>query len=105
MAVVSQSECFSRESLHCRCKPVRHELPWECSLIYYTTHREEYFKEDNTTFRFGPGNHKLEKSTRVFMSNVSNLLLYGSDVDEVTVECRGQDSGGFMFYNVTNLTI
>ena len=61
----------------------------ECSLMYYATHREEYFKEDNTTFRFRPGNHKLEKSTCVFMSYVSNLLLYGSDVDEVTVECRG----------------
>ena len=77
----------------------------ECSLMYYATHHEEYFKEDNTTFRFRPGNHKLEKSTCVFMSNVSNLLLYGSDVDVVTVECRGQDSGGFMFYNVTNLTM
>ena len=77
----------------------------ECSLMYYAAHPDQYFREDNTTFHFLPGQHELVNSTLVLMANISNLLLYGTDVHEVTVVCSGGDSGGFLFYNITNLTI
>ncbi|CAI8024729.1 hypothetical protein GBAR_LOCUS14346 [Geodia barretti] len=77
----------------------------ECSLMYYAAHPDQYFREDNTTFHFLPGQHELVDSTLVLMANISNLALYGTDVHEVTVVCSGEDSGGFSFYNITNLTI
>ncbi|CAI8004214.1 hypothetical protein GBAR_LOCUS3857, partial [Geodia barretti] len=77
----------------------------ECSLMYYAAHPDQYFREDNTTFHFLPGQHELVDSTLVLMANISNLALYGTDVHEVTVVCSGEDSGGFSFYNVTNLTL
>ena len=76
----------------------------ECSLMYYAAHPDEYFREDNTTFHFLPGQHQLVNSTLV-MSNISNLTLYGTDVNESIVVCRGEGSGGFSFYNITNLTV
>jgi hypothetical protein len=72
----------------------------ECSLMYYAAHPDQYFREDNTTFHFLPGQHELVNSTLVLMANISNLLLYGTDVHEVTVVCSGGDSGGFSFYNI-----
>ena len=41
----------------------------------------------------------------LLMVSISNLTLYGNDVSEVKVICRGENSGGLSFYNVTNLTI
>ena len=77
----------------------------ECSLMYYAAHPDEYFREDNTTFHFLPGHHQLVDSTVVLMANIANLTLYGTDVNEVTVVCRGEDSGGFFFHNITSLTV
>ena len=77
----------------------------ECSLMYYAAHPDQYFREDNTAFFFLPGQHELVNSTLVAMANTTNLSLYGTDVSRVTVVCSGQESGGFSFYNITNLTI
>ena len=77
----------------------------ECSLMYYAAHPDQYFREDNTAFFFLPGQHELVNSTLVLMANTTNLSLYGTDVTEVEVVCSGGESGGFSFYNITNLTI
>ena len=77
----------------------------ECSLMYYAAHSDEYFREDNTTFHFMPGHHQLVNSTLVLMANISNLTLYGTDVNESVVVCSGKGSGRFSFFNITNLTI
>ena len=77
----------------------------ECSLMYYATHPDQYFREDNTTFLFLPGQHELVDSTLVLMTNIANLSLYGTDVSEVTVVCSGEESGGFSFFNITNLSV
>ena len=76
----------------------------ECSLMYYAAHPDQYFREDNTTFRFLRGNHPLV--TFVLVANISNLALCGvDDRSEVVVACAGNNSGGFSFYNITKLTI
>ena len=77
----------------------------ECSLMYYAAHPDEYFREDNTTFHFLPGHHQLVNSTLVLMANISNLTLYGTDVNESIVVCNGESSGGFSFHSIANLMI
>ena len=77
----------------------------ECSLMYYAAHPDEYLREDNTTFHFLPGHHQLVNSTLVLMANISNLTLYGTDVNESAVVCNGESSGGFSFHSIANLTI
>ena len=77
----------------------------ECSLMYYAAHPDEYFREDNTTFHFLPGQHQLVNSTLVHMANIANLTLYGTDVNESAMVCNGEGSGGFSFYSIANLTI
>ena len=77
----------------------------ECSLMYYAAHLDEYFREDNTTFHFLPGHHQLVNSTLVLMANIANLTLYGTDVSKVKVVCSGENSGGLVFYNITNFSM
>ena len=79
----------------------------ECTLMYYATHSSEYFTKDNTTFQFEAGNHSLVNSTRVIVANISNLTLRGNNGNEslTRVACTGLNSGSFVFYNITNLTI
>ena len=79
----------------------------ECSLMYYATNSNKFFQENNTTFEFLVGDHLLENSTLIYMANISNLTLYGiiSDSAQATVMCSGQQSGGFSFYNISNLRI
>ena len=77
-----------------------------CSLMYYATHCEKIFYENNTTFIFLPGDHQL--SIRVNWRNASNLKVYmnnSSSAIEAKVMCRGENTGGFSFYNIINLTI
>ena len=77
----------------------------ECSLMYYAAHPEQYFREDNIIFHFVSGHHRLVNSEIFHVANISNLTVYGDNVFEVTVVCNGEKSGGFSFYNITNLTI
>ena len=81
----------------------------ECSLMYYASHPDKFFR-DKTTFRFQAGDHSLMNSTLVLMANISNLTLIGdtnssSNVIEARVVCSGEQSGGFSFNNIINLTI
>ena len=82
----------------------------ECSLMYYASHPDKFFRENKTTFRFQAGDHSLMNSTLVLMANISNLTLIGdtnssSNVIEARVVCSGEQPGGFSFYNIVNLTI
>ena len=82
----------------------------ECSLMYYATHPDKFFRENMTTFQFQAGDHSLMNSTLVLMTNISNLTLIGdtnssSNVIEARVVCSGEQPGGFSFNNVINLTI
>ena len=78
-----------------------------CSLMYYATHPGKFFSKNNTAFCFLPGDHQLFNSTRVNWANVSNLTVHGVSNTEMTarVMCKGEQTGGFLFYNITNLTI
>ena len=79
-----------------------------CSLMYYASHADKFFRGNNTTFRFlaGDRDHQLCNSTLVHWGNVSDLTVTGVGVGgsemEARVVCK---SGGFSFYNITNLTI
>ena len=82
----------------------------ECSLMYYASHPDKFFRENETTFRFQAGDHSLMNSTLVLMTNISNLTLIGdtnssSNVIEARVVCSGDQAGGFSFNNIINLTI
>ena len=80
-----------------------------CSLMYYASHPDRFFHGNNATFRFLPGDHQLCNSTLVHWGNVSDLTVTGVGVGgsemEARVVCKGEQSGGFSFYNITNLTI
>ena len=82
----------------------------ECSLMYYATHPDKFFRKNMTKFLFQTGDHALVNSTLVLMANISDLALTGdtnssSNVIEARVVCSGEQSGGFSFYNIINLTI
>ena len=82
----------------------------ECSLMYYASHPDKFFRENRVTFRFQAGDHSLMNSTLVLMANISNLTLIGgtnssSNVIEARVVCSGEQPGGFSFNNIINLKI
>ena len=79
----------------------------ECSLMYYATHHDKFFREDHTTFQFLAGDHSLENSTLVYFVNISTLTLHGdtTNATQTRVMCNGEQSGGFSFYNITILMI
>ena len=76
-----------------------------CSLMYYAANPSEFLKENNTTFVFLPGDHLLVNSTQFLVANVSSMALHGTNAGEVAIVCNGEDSRGFKFLNITNLTI
>ena len=73
------------------------------NLSFYTMYPEDYFTSD-TIFYFMEGNHVINHSELILITNASNITLQGLTDTTVTITCVN-GSGGLSFYDCSQITL
>ena len=73
------------------------------NLSFYAMYPENYFTSD-TIFYFMEGNHVINNSELILITNASNITLQGLTDTTVTITCVN-GSGGLSFYDCNQITL
>ena len=73
------------------------------NLSFYTMYPEDYFTSD-TIFYFMEGNHVINHSELILITNASNITLQGLTDTTETITCVN-GSGGLSFYDCNQITL
>ena len=73
------------------------------NLSFYAMYPEDYFTSD-TIFYFMEGNHVINNSELILITNASNITLQGLTDTTVTITCVN-GSGGLSFYDCNQITL